>query len=65
MKYMLYRNLGACLVVEKTEPTVMCVKPINRDKYSSNLDLLSDVWKVITKFSDPNVIMRRTLISLI
>ena len=50
---MLFRNLGMCLAFNEAEPTPnKQLTKEEKEKNKQDLQLLNDVWKLVTKFND-------------
>ena len=52
LKYLLFRNLGLCLVMNESS---INKSTVTKEKNKQDLQLLNDVWKIVTKFTDPAV----------
>jgi hypothetical protein len=55
LKYLLFRNLGTCLVMNDSQASPGSNIKV-KEKNKQDLQLLNDVWKVVTKFNDSIVI---------
>ena len=52
-KHLLFRNLGMCLVFNSSSEKG--TDKANKEKNKQDLQLLNEVWKIVTKFPDPAV----------
>ncbi len=51
-QYLLFRSLGMCLVFDTNDRGS---EKANKEKTKQDLQLLNEVWKIVTKFTDPVV----------
>ncbi len=53
IKYLLFRNLGMCLVFKEADEYAANAK---KEKNKQDLQLLNEVWRYVSKFEDVKVI---------
>ena len=53
-KYLLFRNLGMCLVFDESSSS-SAGKATHKENNKHDLQLLNEVWRIVTKFPEPAV----------
>ena len=61
IKYLLFRNLGMCLVFKETDESAINTK---KEKNKQDLQLLNEVWRYVAKFEDVKVIVNLKIADL-